>query len=147
MAKSETMNFLLDTNVISELARHQPSRPVMSWLDQTPEDRLFISVVTLAELHHGAARLPNGTKRSRLQRWLSEALPDRFDGRILPVDVAVARHWGLLVAQCEADGRPMEAMDALLAATAMVYKLTFVTRNIRHFSILTDGVLSPWGHA
>ena len=144
MAKSETMKFLLDTNVISELARHQPSRSVMSWIDQTPEDKLFISVVTLAELHHGVGRLPDGAKRSRLHIWLSEALPDRFDGRILPIDVAVARQWGIIVAQCETDGRPMEAMDALLAATAMVYKLTFVTRNVRHFPVMGDAIVNPW---
>ena len=144
MAKSETIKFLLDTNVISELAKHEPSRSVMSWLDKTPEETLFISVVTLAELHRGVARLPESPRRSRLHIWLSGSLPDRFDGRILPVDIAVARQWGIVVAQCEIAGRPMEALDALLAATAVIHKLTFVTRNVRHFSVLGSAVLNPW---
>ena len=138
------MNFLLDTNVISELARRDPSRAVISWLDRISEDSLYISVVTLAELHHGVEKLPTGAKRSRLHIWLSEALPDRFEGRILPIDARVAQHWGIVVAQCENRGRAMEPMDALLAATALVHKLTLATRNTRHFAIMADAIVNPW---
>jgi hypothetical protein len=147
MAEIGSMKFLLDTNVISELARIEVDRAVISWLDRTSEDSLFISVVTLAELHHGVERLPACTKRSRLQIWLSEALPDRFEGRVLPVDIAIARQWGIVAAQCEAGGHAMESMDALLAATAMVHKLILVTRNIRHFPIMGDAIVNPWQNA
>ena len=140
------MSFLLDTNVISELAQIHPNKTVVSWIEQTPEDLLFISVVTLAEIHHGVEKLTAGTKRSRLQRWVSEALPDRFAGRILPVDMAIAQHWGIVVARCASAGHPMDPMDALLAATAMVHNLTLVTRNKRHFSILQAAVINPWDH-
>lgn len=141
------MKFLLDTNVISELAHLHPSRAVISWLDRTPEDLLYISVVTLAELHHGVEKLPAGSKCSRLHIWISEVLPDRFEGRILPVDVAVAQRWGIIVARCESAGHPMEPMDALLAATAAVHNLTLVTRNIRHFPVLEKALLNPWENA
>lgn len=138
------MNVLLDTNVISELSRPAPDHGVIAWLDGTPEDALYISVATLAELHHGVENLPQGAKRSRLHAWLAEVLPVRFEGRILPVDMAVAQRWGILVAQCEKRGLPMESMDALLAATSVVYGLTLATRNTRHFSILGKSVFNPW---
>ncbi len=138
------MKFLLDTNVISELARLDPSQAVISWLDRISEDLLYISVVTLAELHHGVEKLPTGAKRSRLHIWLSEALPDRFEGRILPVDARVAQHWGVVVAQCENRRHAMETMDALLAATALVHKLTLATGNTRHFGIMGDAIVNPW---
>ena len=138
------MKFLLDTNVISELARLDPSQAVISWLDRISEDLLYISVVTLAELHHGVEKLPTGAKRSRLHIWLSEALPDRFEGRILPVDARVAQHWGVVVAQCENRRHAMETMDALLAATALIHKLTLATRNTRHFPIMGDAIVNPW---
>lgn len=138
------MNFLLDTNVISELARPQPSRAVVSWLDHTPEATLFISVVTLAELHHGVEKMATGSKRSRLHGWIATALPDRFEGRILPVDVVVAQRWGIIVAQSEKQGLPMEPMDALLAATAIVHNLTLATRNTRHFPMLEKAIVNPW---
>ena len=138
------MNVLLDTNVISELSRPSPDQGVIAWLDGTPEDTLHLSMATLAELHHGVEKLPQGPKRSRLHAWLAEALPARFEGRILPVDIAVAQRWGILVAKSEQLGRPMESMDALLAATVVVYDLTLVTRNTRHFSILGKSIFNPW---
>ena len=144
MAQSETIRYLLDTNVLSELARRDPSKAVISWLDRISEDSLYISVVTLAELHHGVETLPASSKRSRLHIWLSEDLPDRFEGRILSVDMAIARQWGILFAQCEASGQVIEPMDALLAATAMVHELSMVTRNIRHFSMLGEAIVNPW---
>jgi predicted nucleic acid-binding protein len=144
MAENRVMNFLLDTNVISELARPQPSQAVVSWLDHTLEATVFISVVTLAELHHGVEKMPSGYNRSRLHSWLATALPDRFEGRILPVDVVVAQRWGIIVAQCEKQGMPIEPMDALLAATAIVHHLTLATRNIRHFPMLEKAIINPW---
>ena len=74
------MSFLLDTNVVSEWVRPQPDPGVVGWLAQVDEDRVFLSVITLAELRYGIQRMATGSRRDRLDRWLRDELPIRFDG-------------------------------------------------------------------
>jgi len=112
-------------------------------MEQIDEDRVFISVITLAELRHGVERLAAGKRRTQLDAWLTEQLPLRFEGRILSIDALIADTCGALVAHREELGRPLHAMDALIAATAKVHELTVVTRNIADFKPSID-VLSPW---
>lgn len=83
------MNFLLDTNVISEWTKPRPDTGVTAWLAEADEDRVFISV-TLAELRHGVERMPAGARRDRLNVWLTRQLPSRFEARVLPVDARTA---------------------------------------------------------
>lgn len=137
------MNFLLDTNVVSEWVKPRPNPGLIGWTESADEDRIFLSVVSLAELRYGAERMAPGRRRSRLEQWLQHELPLRFEGRILPVDANVADAWGRTVSRSEAAGRPIAAMDALLAATAETHQLTLVTRNVSHFPLL-KAVLNPW---
>ncbi|MDP9050931.1 MAG: type II toxin-antitoxin system VapC family toxin [Acidobacteriota bacterium] len=138
------MSFLLDTNVVSEWTKPRPNPGVIEWLTQVEEDEVFISVITFAELRHGIERLPAGARRRRLDEWLRGELPLRFEGRIALIDGAVADEWGRVVAQREARGRPIQAMDALIAATAQVHSLTLVTRNASDFQASLKAVLNPW---
>lgn len=138
------MNFLLDTNVVSEPLKPQPDSNVLGWLGAADEDRLFISVVTLAELRTGIERMPTGARRKRLEEWLENDLPLRFDGRILPIDSAVADACGKTVARCLDLGRPIQVMDAFIAATAEVHDLTLVTRDVTAFQPTLKSVLNPW---
>lgn len=138
------MSFLLDTNVVSEWVRPRPDPGVVAWLAEADEDRVFISVVTLAELRHGIDRLAAGRRRQRLDEWLRHALPLRFEGRVLSVDAAVADAWGQLVAHREAAGRPIGPMDAFIAATAQLHQLTLVTRNASDFTASVADVIDPW---
>ena len=138
------MSFLLDTNVVSEWAKPQPNPGVVAWLHEADEDRLFISVVTLTELRYGIERLQAGARRQRLDRWLSHDLMLRFDGRILPVDGPVADACGKLLALREHVGRPMNAMDAMLAATAETRSFALVTRNAADFEKSVRSILNPW---
>jgi len=138
------MNFLLDTNVISEGMKERPNSGVVKWVAEADEDRLFISVVTLAELRHGVERMPAGARRNRLATWLKDDVPARFDERVLPVDIQVAEAWGRTVAKREASGRPIGAMDAFIAATAERNDLALVTRNARDFEGLGLRLLNPW---
>lgn len=137
------MSFLLDTNVVSEWTKPRPNPGLIAWLEAIDEDRVFLSVVTLAELRYGVERLATGKKRKWLDDWLRDELPLRFEGRTLSIDPAVADACGRLVAQREAQGRPIEALDAFLAATAEVHGLTVVTRNDSDFSG-TVRCLNPW---
>ena len=138
------MSFLLDTNVISEWVKPHPHEGVIAWLDSIDEDRVFMSVITVAELRHGIERLAEGKRRKRLAEWLEHELPLRFEGRILAVDEAVADSCGRLIARGEALGRAVQAMDALLAATAEVYKLALVTRNVSEFQPVLKSIVNPW---
>ena len=112
------MNFLLDTNVISEPMKVRPNAGVLDWLAQTDEDSIFLSVVTITELRYGVERLATGKRRDQLDKWLRKDLNSRFQERILPVDVAVADACGKLVARSESMGRPIGPRDAFIAATA-----------------------------
>jgi toxin FitB len=137
------MSFLLDTNAVSEWVKPRPDPGLISWLEAADEDRVFLSVVSLAELSYGVERLPAGKRRKRLEEWLRHELPLRFEGRILPIDGNVADAWGKTVSRSEAAGRQMGIMDAFLAATAEVHRLTLVTRNVADFPLLR-AVLNPW---
>lgn len=138
------MTFLLDTNVVSELAKPQPNAGVVRWLHEAEEDSLFLSVITLAELRFGVERLAPGARRNRLDGWIREELSERFEGRILSVDEKVAEIWGNVLARSEAQGRRMNLMDCFLAATAKVYQLTLVTRDKKGFSGFGGELLNPW---
>lgn len=138
------MNFLLDTNVVSEWTKPRPNPGVVEWLANVDEDSVYLSVITLAELRHGIERLSPGKRRTQLDEWLRADLPLRFEHRILPVDAAVADHWGHLFARCETKGRPIHAMDALIAATAEVNSLTLVTRNASDFAQAAKSTVNPW---
>ncbi len=138
------MRFLLDTNVVSEWVKPHPNMGVVSWLANIDEDRVFISVVTLAELRHGIERMAAGKRRDRLDEWLQAELPLRFEGRVLPIEGSIADIWGKIVARSEAAGRPLGVMDALIAATAKVHRLALVTRNVPHFDPLLRRVINPW---
>ena len=138
------MSFLLDTNVVFEWVKPRPEPRVVAWLADVDEDRVFLSVVTIGELRHGIERLPASRRRERLDEWLRDELSQRFEGRLLPIDTAVANAWGTIVAQCERRGRPISTMDAFMAATADVHGLTLVTRNASDFRPSVKTVFDPW---
>lgn len=138
------MNFLLDTNIVSEWTKPRPDAGVVRWLAKVDEDRVFLSVVTLAELRFGVERMPTGARRDRLDRWLSDELPRRFEHRIAVVTAELADLWGRLLARGQSVGRPISSMDALIAATAVQQELTLVTRNVSDFEALDIPLVNPW---
>ena len=138
------MSFLLDTNVLAEPMKERPNSGVLAWLSQANEDQVFVSVVTITELRYGVERLATGKRRERLDSWLRKDLITRFGGRILPVDLRIAETCGGLMARSESMGRPIDARDAFIAATAEVHGLTLVTRNTSDFAPTLKTIISPW---
>ena len=138
------MSFLLDTNVISEIAKPRPDPSVLNWLASVSEDELFLSVITVAELRHGVEKLASGHREAALDAWLTEQLPVRFGSRLLVVDATTADHWGRVVATREAVGRPTTAIDALIAASALQHQLVLATRNTSDFESMGLRLFNPW---
>lgn len=138
------MSFLLDTNVISEWVKPEPDPHVVAWLKEVAEDRVFLSVASLAEIRRGVELMSPGKRRDRLALWLTEDLPVRFEGRILDIDGRIAELWGILMARGQKAGVNVGTLDAFFAATAEVHGFTLVTRNVRDFLKLGIRLLNPW---
>jgi predicted nucleic acid-binding protein len=138
------LSFLLDTNVVSEWVKPRPNPHVVTWLEEVEEERVFLSVASLAEIRRGVELMAAGKRRDRLAAWLSEDLPARFEGRILDVDSRVADRWGMLMAQGQAAGVNPHVLGAFFAATAAVHGLTLVTRNLQHFLAWGIPLRNPW---
>lgn len=138
------MSFLLDTNVVSEWVKPQPHPHVVAWLRAVDEDRVFLSVASLAEIRRGVELMSPGRRRDRLVSWLTEDLPARFAGRILDIDGRIADAWGIIMARGKKAGVSPGILDAFFAATAEVHGLTLVTRNVSDFLKLGIPLLNPW---
>jgi tRNA(fMet)-specific endonuclease VapC len=138
------MKYLFDTCVISELVSKQPSARVVEWVDSLDPDDVYLSVLTIGEIIKGIEKLPNSRRKTELHTWLKEDLLARFQGKIIPIDTDVIVEWGILTAHVESAGKPMPAIDALIAATAKVNQLTLATRNVSDFDAAGMKVLNPW---
>lgn len=135
------MSYLLDTNVVSELAMPKPDPGVLAWFDRTPDDALHLSVLSLGEVRKGVENLESSPRREALRVWLEQELTNWFGDRILPVDRGVADQWGILLAHA---GRPVPTIDSLLAATALYHDLRLATRNATDFRFTGLEVINPW---
>lgn len=135
------MTYLIDTNVISEFQRKAPAARVIDWLNERPASSLYLSVLTIGEIRKGVETDSDPLRRLRLLDWLEVQLPAFFAGRVLSIDTTVAQRWGQLVADA---GRPLPAIDSLLAATALAYGMVLVTRNTKDVEGLGLQVFNPW---
>jgi predicted nucleic acid-binding protein len=135
------VSYLLDTNVVSELVRPKPDINVLKWFDDVPSRALHLSVLSLGEIRKGVELMKDGARKEKLRLWLEQELTAWFEDRLLPVTAQVADRWGRLLAEA---GRPMPAIDSLLAATALHHELRLVTRNTADFKFPGLEVLNPW---
>jgi tRNA(fMet)-specific endonuclease VapC len=138
------VRYLLDTNVISELVARQPDPAVLAWIEALDQTAVYLSVITIGEIHRGIERLPDSTKRDRLRAWLRDDLLVRFGDRIVDIDVGVMMAWGSMVARLIREGRPLSAMDSLIAAQAIHHGYNLVTRNESDFRDTGVTVVNPW---
>jgi toxin FitB len=138
------MSHLLDTNVISELVAKQPNPQVVEWIDSLDPSSVYLSVITIGELRKGIEKLPDSKRKETLRAWLNDDLLHRFNGRILVLDIAVMLTWGALVGRLEKEGKPLPAMESLIAALALHHHCSLVTRNEDDFKEAGISVVNPW---
>jgi len=138
------MSTLLDTNVLSELLRAQPSPAVSSWIAGQPVEGLFVSAVTQAEMMLGARLLPQGRRRAALERALSAMFAEDFPGRILPFDSRAVAAYVEIVAERRSLGQPVSQFDAQIAAIARTAGLRLATRNAVDFERCGISLVDPW---
>ena len=135
------MNYLIDTNIISEVRKGERCDPtVASWYEKIEDASLYLSVLVIGEIRKGIERVrpKDNAKANALENWLV-AVYGAFAERILPIDRAVANEWGRLNAN-----RPLPVIDGLMAATAKIHRMTLVTRNTADIADLGVHILNPF---
>jgi predicted nucleic acid-binding protein len=134
---------LIDTCVLSELRRPTGSARVAASFAALADDEVFLSVLTIGELRKGIDRLRAGKKKRGLEQWLRQLVAVASD-RILPINLETAVLWGELAAKLEKIGRPLPAIDCLIAATAIQHGLHLMTRNVADFEPTGVLLVNPW---
>jgi predicted nucleic acid-binding protein len=135
---------ILDTNVLSELMRTEPDRPVIDWLDRQPAESIWVTSITLFETRLGIALLPRGRRRKALEAALVTLLEEDLENRVLDFDAPAAASAALIAAERQKKGLPADLRDTQIAGIAVARRATLATRNVRHFSDLTVPVVNPW---
>ena len=136
--------WLIDTNVISELRKPRPEPEVVTFISGQSLDDLFVSVVTFAEIRFGIEKLTDPARRSVIVSWLESNLRQMFEERVLVLSEDILLRWRLIIEEGRKAGHTYSHPDVLIAATAVHYGLTVVSRNISEFVAARVGVLNPW---
>jgi hypothetical protein len=135
---------VLDTNVVSEIGKLEPSPQVVQWLYQQPGSDLYITSVTEAEIRCGILLLPKGKRQTALMQFAQEVLERRFRTRILPFDSDAAKRYALIASSQRFAGMTVSVPDAQIAAIAGSRGFTVATRNARHFAHSGVAIVDPW---
>ena len=138
---------LLDTNVISEQMRTEPSLQILTWFKNYSSEQLFLSTITEAELLRGIVILPDGKLKSAKTALLGEILQIDFVGRILPFESKAANHYAEIYAARKTLGRPISTFDCMIAAIARANDCKLATRNVSDFEYCGVEIVDPWAAA
>jgi toxin FitB len=139
------IGWLLDTNVVAELFLARPEKRVIAWAEAQPSRRVFISILTLAEMERGVEALPLPDPRRREFARMLARVEAKFLGRVRSLDDSIVRRWARIRGQAFRHFKRSPApIDALLAATAIEHDLYFATRNIRDMQLTGARLFDPW---
>lgn len=135
---------IVDTNVLSELMRHEPNPSVIEWVEAQPVTSLFTTTITQAEILYGIRLLPRGKRRSEIEEAVREMFHTDFSGRVLPFDEDSAQAYAEIAGTRRQEGRPISQFDAQIAAIAFSRNSTVATRNISDFEGCGLQLIDPW---
>jgi len=137
-------NWLLDTNILSELRRPKPERKVLAFITAQPLERLYVSTVTFAEIRFGIELLSDAGRRAELNDWLTHKVRPMFEQRVLAISEDVMFKWRLLVELGRKAGYTFSQPDLIIAATALHHGLTIVSRDVSDYQRAHAPVFNPW---
>jgi len=137
-------DWLLDTNVLSELRRRKPNANVVTFIGDQQLERLYVSEVTFAEIRFGIELAPDPIRRAELNQWLTHTVRPMFEQRVLPIGEDVMFKWRLLVEDGRKLGHTYSQPDLIIAATALHHGMTVVTRDTSDYERTKVPVLNPW---
>ena len=135
---------VIDTNIVSELMRAEPSAAVLAWMDNRPPRELFVTAVTEAEVRTGIALLPEGRRRRGLAEACERAFGGLFAGRVLSFDSDAAQAYAEIAVSRRVLGRPVSQADGQIAAIARSRGMAVATRNVRDFEEMGIDIFNPW---
>jgi len=135
---------VLDTDVLSELARPAPDPRVVDWVDVQDVADLVVTAITAAEIRAGVALLPDGRRRRQIEGRMEHLLSDVFGGQVLVFDGESSRHYAAIVAARTRAGRPIGALDAQIGAVCLQFDATLATRNTPDFEGIGLRIVDPW---
>jgi predicted nucleic acid-binding protein len=139
-----SLQYLLDTCVISEFVRPHPEQKVVEWLNSVDAESVYLSAVTMGEIQLGISQRPPSNRRTELEVWLNEKLPEQFGDRVLALDADTFVVWGKMMAEQKRKGEPLGVMDSLIAATVLQHRMVLVTRNVADFKLDDLSTMNPW---
>lgn len=137
-------DWLLDTNILSELRRPKPEPKVLAFIAAQPLDRLYISAVTLAEIRFEIELVADAGRRAELNEWLAHKMRPMFEERVLAIGEDIMFKWRLLVEDGRKAGHTFSQPDLIIAATALHHGLTVVTRDVGDYQRARAPVFNPW---
>ena len=135
---------VLDTNIISEVMRPQPDKAVISWLNQHSEGQLFITSITLAEIHYGLAILPDGQRKYNLQKRFDYFITQGFEQKILTFDEKAAIAYAQIMGHSKRMGQVMSFPDGQIAAITQTQRFSLATRNVKDFQHCSIALINPF---
>lgn len=135
---------VVDTNVISEVMRPQPSPAVLRWLNAQDGNQLFITTVTLAEIGYGLRILPDGQRRWQLQSRFEQFIAQAFEERVLDFTASAARAYAEIMGYRKEEGRPMSLPDGQIASIAHAHGFGVATRNVKDFEDCGIELVNPF---
>lgn len=135
---------ILDTNVVSEVLKPMPDAKVMAWLDALPEENLFLTAVSIAELRSGVEIMPDGRRKENLRGRMSAMLVATFEGRILPFDAAAAEAYARIASETRRNGCTISVFDCQIAAIARSRAFDVASRDAAPFREAGIAVINPW---
>jgi len=134
---------IVDTNVLSELMKHNPDQAVITWADNQASQAITTTSITSAEIYAGLGALPDGKRKKELLAAFADILSEMIDV-VLPFDQAAAECYGALTARLRSDGKTIGQSDSMIAAIALIHDGTVVTRNTRHFEHCNIELANPF---
>ena len=135
---------IVDTNVVSDRMRLEPSIRVRHWLEAVDDSELYTTAISQSEILYGIAILPEGKRRSDFEAAAHRVFSEDFAERVLPFDERAAGYYASITSDRRRRGKPIAIFDAMIASIALSNDATLATRNVRDFVGTGIRVIDPW---